>query len=422
MASVTTIYCAGTGYDSKSGDIISWLNSHTSGTRGAELFFFPGPGSGEYADSLLTKQAADTARSVSRAVPRYLPAAKFVLDSAAATYDSANWVEKQFDAGTGDSLHARIKLAVARLRSGGAKGGVINLAGWSRGAVTCLGIAYALADDADLRTCKVNLFLFDPVPGPEGRLGLNSKNWAKELGTLRSNISDLSVVLMENEERDWMMAPLTQPFTDCGVAMCGEVPRSKISLYPMPGVHSSSVESGGNYAESADIGAHLVSEFLIEHGSPIQRNKLLNNLMLVETYARLKHKRSYGIIGGTSDRQKKIPNEYRPTLFYVNEHHREVFGRLFPKIAWILDARMMSRAWGPAASAEARMLQSHARTMAQVVGDGVSALVGAQCMVKPRDANDLSKLLAALGYGGRVAASFAPAVRSSAAVSYPARR
>lgn len=442
MSTTVTVYCAGTEYDSRSGDIVAWLNANTSGLRGKELFFFPGPGSGEYADSLTTRKAADVSRTLEKGVPRTLPSLRLVADSAAVAFDAANWVEKKYDAATGDSLHERIQLALALLRAARVAGCTINLVGWSRGAVTCLGIAYALANDAALCACRVNLFLFDPVPGPE-KLGLNGKNWSTELRSLKSNINDLSVVLMENDDRDWMMPPLTQPFTECSNDACGDVPRSRISLYPMPGVHSSGVESGGHYEESSSIGAHLVSAFLRDHGSRVPDTKVQSDISLIEMYARLKRKAMYGYIGqertlklrpvslsitpfapvvslavvsAPPARLAKIPNALRHDRFYVNEHHRGLFKKVFARIAWVLDPSLGGSGWNNGAAVDANLLKAAAPSMAQLIGDGVAAMLEqAACL---RDDADLRRLLDALGYQGPVAATLAPS--STASFSSPA--
>ncbi|AXA90525.1 hypothetical protein [Massilia sp. YMA4] len=43
---------------------------------------------------------------------------------------------------------------------------VVNLVGWSRGAVTCHMMANAMAQDEQLKGVTVNIFAIDPVPGP----------------------------------------------------------------------------------------------------------------------------------------------------------------------------------------------------------------------------------------------------------------
>src|SRR5262249_52919164 len=46
----------------------------------------------------------------------------------------------------------------------------VNLAGHSRGSVTCYKIARALCDDPSTKDIPVNLFAIDPVPGNTGSL------------------------------------------------------------------------------------------------------------------------------------------------------------------------------------------------------------------------------------------------------------
>ncbi len=434
MAEVFTVYCAGTEYDSKSDDIIAWLNTNTSAARGSRLFFFEGPGSGEYASSLLSRQVADGARGLAMRNPNFPQ--KLALDSAASLMEAENWVEKEFDSLSGASLFDRIARVVRALREGRAEGGTINLAGWSRGAVTCLGVANALSTDSTLKSCAVNLFLFDPVPGPRD---LNARNWSEQLSSLSANISRLAVVLMENDARDWMMPPLTAPFTACSQHSCGGVKRENISLYPLPGVHSSGVEGGGVYDESASIGAHLVSEFLLANGSPISRSKVLPPTALIDAYARLKQKGRHGLIGQEHNlkfapltvngaigqsiialpiplmppklviapvaRQTAVPNALRSSLFFVNEHHRKIFRTAFPRLSWVIEPGLNVTAWGPTVNIELAALKSHAPNMAQVIGDGVASVLS-QAGVCIADEEDFRKLLEALGYAGQVAATF----------------
>jgi hypothetical protein len=42
----------------------------------------------------------------------------------------------------------------------------INMVGWSRGAITCFMIAHALHENHRTQGIDVNIFAFDPVPGP----------------------------------------------------------------------------------------------------------------------------------------------------------------------------------------------------------------------------------------------------------------
>ncbi len=436
MASVVTVYCAGTAYDSKSDDIVAWLNSRTAGTRSRDLFFFPGPGSGEFAASLTTAAVADTAAAVARSAVGKLPQVRIEADTVQAAARGINAAQQLLDKMTGTSLHERIALAVRQLREAKAAGSQINLVGWSRGAVTCLGIAYALAEDSELRSCKVNLFLFDPVPGPERE---NSANWSRELTSLRSNINALAVVLMENDDRDWMLPPLTAPFTSCARDRCGEVDAKRITLYPLPGAHASAVETTGLYVESAAIGAHLVSRFLQRHGTSVPADKLLTDAALLDAYARLKRKAFYGFTGRESStewrlsptlgvtrvsvpvaRLAKIPNEFRATRFFVNEHHKRLMAKHYPALAWILDPAMPPLGWSVAAEHAITRLKAVAPNMAQLIGDGVAAILAVPniCL---RDADDLKRLHKAMGYHGEVPATLIP-TRPSATGTMPAVR
>ena len=62
----------------------------------------------------------------------------------------------------------------------------VNMAGWSRGAVTCHMLAHALAKHPFLKNIPVNIFAFDPVPGPG--------NFKLEQVSLPTNVRNLSLI------------------------------------------------------------------------------------------------------------------------------------------------------------------------------------------------------------------------------------
>ena len=232
--SLATIYCAGTAYDDASGDVIAWLNANTEGTRGVDLFFYRGPGSD----------------AMARGVDSIILGGATLMQYA--------------DQATGYSIADTVARALADLKALSTLPSQINMAGWSRGAITCLAIAHAMSADPKLSAIGLNLYLFDPVPGR-----FNRWNWKAEFTTATPNVTDLEVLLMENVSSWITKFAVVDPFlnaTQSATNACGQV-----SLIPMPGVHSSAVEAGGHYVEASKIGAHLVSQFLIDHGSVVSR-------------------------------------------------------------------------------------------------------------------------------------------------------
>src|SRR5690606_31402337 len=73
---------------------------------------------------------------------------------------------------------------------------VVNMCGWSRGAITCFKLAHAMANDAVTRDVPVNIFAVDPVPGGSA---LNNHMW-KNCGT-SPNLRMCNVVLAQHDRR-----------------------------------------------------------------------------------------------------------------------------------------------------------------------------------------------------------------------------
>jgi hypothetical protein len=75
----------------------------------------------------------------------------------------------------------------------------INMVGWSRGAITCFMIAHALAKNPRTSSIPVNIFAFDPVPGP-GNFDDPDKV------TLPANVQAYAAVVQEDERRKILCA------------------------------------------------------------------------------------------------------------------------------------------------------------------------------------------------------------------------
>ena len=75
---------------------------------------------------------------------------------------------------------------------------VVNMAGWSRGAVTCHMLSHALESDNKTKNIKVNIFAADPVAGP-GNLCVDPRK-----NTIPPNVASYFAVVAENENRSIM--------------------------------------------------------------------------------------------------------------------------------------------------------------------------------------------------------------------------
>lgn len=121
---------------------------------------------------------------------------------------------------------------------------VINMAGWSRGAITCFMIAHALYDNPRTRPIRVNIFAFDPVPGP-GNFDDPNKI------TLPPNVSHYAATVQQDERRK-IMRP--------AVISAAETEGVKARFYYMPGSHSTPVFR--TKSEVGLIAAFLARKFL----------------------------------------------------------------------------------------------------------------------------------------------------------------
>lgn len=376
---VVSVFCAGTDYDENSKDVIAQLYAACEGQPGVERFFYAGPGSLGAA-----RKHAGVVSAVDSTVKRVMPGLGMVAGAAGVNLGQA------VDTATGMSMHLNVAAAEREVSAVCAPGQTtVNLAGWSRGAVTCIGIANALAKRG---VSTINLFLFDPVPGTEL---VNSWNWTEALNTVPDAVRSTTVLLMEQmvggitTAKELLLQPLTTAFAG-GTA----------TVYPMPGRHNTAVENDSYFPEVAALGEHLCTAFLLANGTRFSRTRLLSDSDIVERYASVKraHKKVSEAAGFT-DRSFAIDNPLRDSQFFVNQHHRLAFAALFPTVAQILDAAFEVPRWSAKAADEARRLRALPMMTALLVG-GLGALIAARLpmtMGRPRrDAEDLVRLLATL--------------------------
>jgi hypothetical protein len=376
---VVSVFCAGTDYDASSDDVIARLYAAASGEASVQKFFYAGPGSMGAAKRHPKVDAVDElVKGVVRDATG-LPAHKLGTN-----------VGRIIDTASGMSMHLNVEAAGIEIWPACANGSAtVNLAGWSRGAVTCIGIANALAKRG---VSKINLFLFDPVPGTKA---VNLWNWTQELNTLPDAVRRASVVLMEQmvggvtTAKELLLQPLTAPFAG-GTA----------TVYPMPGRHNSAVENDSVFPEVAAIGEHLCTEFLLANGTGFERTRLLRESEIVEQYAAIKKRhKTASASAGYTDRSFTVDNPLRESLFFVNQHHRQTFAAVYPGVAQILDAGFEVPRWSARVADEARRLRGGSPAMAGIVAAGLGALIAARNGPSQRsrhDAEDLVRLCGAL--------------------------
>ncbi|TDU28532.1 hypothetical protein DFR24_2904 [Panacagrimonas perspica] len=213
----------------------------------------------------------------------------------------------------------------------------INMVGWSRGAITCHMIAHALAKTPQTRHLKVNIFAFDPVPGPG--------NFKPDKITLATNIHDYSVVQMDNEQR-WIMRPMSfDGISESDV-------HGKYNYHVLPGQHDTGVMRARGAVGM--IGAGLAHAFMTRHGtslrSPLSYTpKEYCNLYAVARLNILKYKKAptnnrAQQLGGLATHRRglapvsTVPKKLVETEYFVNNHHAHMFRKAFPNVYMRLQA------------------------------------------------------------------------------------
>ncbi|MFO0813990.1 MAG: hypothetical protein U0796_12260 [Gemmatales bacterium] len=212
---------------------------------------------------------------------------------------------------------------------------IVNMAGWSRGAVTCFKIANIMSQDAQLKSIPVNIFAIDPVPGSSG-VG-NSEMW-KHI-ELTGNVKNCCVIIAWHDSRR-AFAPIIVP-KNMVPAGCNYY------TYLMPGNHSSIVEEKAGITEAARLVKHMAMRFLIQYGTRFSDRYRLLDGQVIEYYSSIaenwnnyqklagKYFTSRIVVtqneeGNTIDSMKITPERKEP--FFINEHHKEVYLSEYPKL------------------------------------------------------------------------------------------
>jgi hypothetical protein len=214
---------------------------------------------------------------------------------------------------------------------------VINLAGWSRGAVTCHMIANALADDRDLCDVPVNIFAVDPVPG----------GWFHDDTKLKiqDNVRHYCGVFAVHDRKIAFKPAVVEQ-------------RNNVTLYPFPGIHDTLVQGGPGLQAVAVLVEFLAAQFLELHGTKFTRRLHLSWPEVCENYAVAKKtSKQYqqlaggggGLnkilgLGGHAPARKQLPSGATGGglrgAYFVNDHHEMAFKHAFPRVhALVFDAR-----------------------------------------------------------------------------------
>lgn len=214
----------------------------------------------------------------------------------------------------------------------------INMIGWSRGAVTCIRIAYELSKlNGPLSTVPVNIFAVDPVAG--GR-----SHHEDDAHTLTSNVKNYVATLALDEKRAGF-TPVDHRILKVESASTNSI------VLPLPGIHSDTAK----YSNPAGrLTFHLCHRFLDSVGTRMpsslsmfnmsdkgvleQYNLLRKPLKSLHKSDRVKPRNNYTDVlkGGwnISGGRKKIELSDLTTDsdFFINPHHRAIFKNNFPVV------------------------------------------------------------------------------------------
>ncbi len=329
-----TIYNCGTAFNRNNRDeLVADLASRTGGEEGENWIVNAGPGSNPE-DNLqhFAKNPNTGVYGIQQLTPQARPG----------TYDpitkkKKNWFKSTsgiWGMATGSGWEDNVKSTIHHIDGLNAKGRLpetINMAGWSRGAVTCHMIANALYKKYN--SIKVNIFAIDPVPG----LG----QWRKHRTKIDSNVKSYAVVYQEDEKRGSFKAVVVK-----------HDKMTRFQIYNMPGGHSTGVQGnkkvyGGNI-DMAVLVQDLSEKFLTSHGTPIQKCLGLTDAKSLEHYAKIREnisryrKDTVGFWGGKVDKHnRKVKAGLGSAFheFFINEHHDRLFLKKYAALYGYLVAK-----------------------------------------------------------------------------------
>jgi hypothetical protein len=135
----------------------------------------------------------------------------------------------------------------------------VNLAGHSRGSITCYKIARALCDHRDTANVPINIFAIDPVPGNTGNAFTNNGENYKNI-VLGGNVwPGRSVLMLAESEHRLVFRPYVDALYSVGL------PRHRLDT--IPGTHGGINMLGGYEDEAAQIVLSQALEFLKANNS-----------------------------------------------------------------------------------------------------------------------------------------------------------
>jgi len=341
MPAVFSIYNCGTSHNRQNLDeTVADLARRTVGAENRDWMINDGPGSSSHAVGKSASLAERSLAAQAKTPGTWNPVTGLKKDSffeaTRGVISGSGWEDNV--AHTMAVLNATIDLPRT-----------INMVGWSRGAITCFMIAHALYSDPRTNGIEVNIFAFDPVPGP-GNFDDPDKV------TLPGNVRRYAAVVQEDERRKIFRPTLID---------ADQAPGIKTRFYYMPGGHSTEVFR--TKSEVALIAAYLAHHFLQKHGTQLQNSIQLTPRDMCELYAKVRIDiAQYQAMGGgilqlLGREHRVVPNRFQDTSYFINDHHASQFRKTFPQIWSALDRGVSANNDAPFQHA-LKMLQASAPT------------------------------------------------------------
>jgi len=350
--STFTVYCHGTGFNrikgSENDELVAWFHNHTTGVE-AQLNggavsagnYMINEGPGHSGNGIVQPQQVNPMTGAPKqnlSLKKVITRPTFA-DHAVGNTGGPKMLAKQRGMISGQGWDENVLRTVNLIQDlkfdKGQPIDVVNLVGWSRGAVTCMRIANKLFEV--FITC--NIFAVDPVAGADAGEKMTDTQ------VLEANVERYVGILAMHEMRstfkpqDWSRV---------------RAPATEAIFLPMPGVHNAQVMVK-TPADAAFITRHLAYALLRDWGTPIGSvpyGHLGTAQDMCIAYARLvlslsEHKSFEtksvgGRIGGgtTSLRRREFATHSRMDTYtrggkesyWINEHHRACFAAAFPEV------------------------------------------------------------------------------------------
>ncbi|MBI3348743.1 MAG: hypothetical protein HY020_16240 [Burkholderiales bacterium] len=238
----------------------------------------------------------------------------------------------------------------------------VNLAGHSRGSITCYKIARALCSDPELFKVQVNIFAIDPVPGNTGDfISRNGANYENII--LGGNVWEGNSFLMlaESEHR-----VVFRPYIDAlyGVGL----PNHEFDT--MPGTHGGINMLLGYEREAASLVLSRALTFLQANGSPLKpkaADSILDAPKRLKVYAKLMDKVGKYKAHASVNPFKKHGNFGESMLNFVMSGMQVDRHRITNVNGSKADFAMAGGQDGPAGQANQRRKDFHGLTMSEAL-------------------------------------------------------